>query len=234
MLGFRGGVLQAVAVVVGVAVGGVLQAASPQVAAVDALQRDASRLRRTVESSGAGAIVGEVCRLQDSVGALREKLLAQACAAEIRVVVIECIRAYNCLATSIERDPYVSRNLAVAEAMRCTAGQLERVVQELARYQGPAAHAPRHGTVPHIPEPEWARPEFPPSAWPGDGQRRYRPSYPNHFPSSPWQSHPGEFSLPRGEFETPNLPIEIGGAQRAPQPEVGRVILERILTEMLR
>ncbi len=233
MLGLRGGVV-VIAAAAAMAVGGLVNAASPQVAAVDALHRDASRLRRVVEAYGSGAIVGEVCRLHDSVGRLRDQLHAQACAAEIRVVVVECIRAYNCLANSVERDPYVARNPAVTEAMRCTANQLERVVQELARYQSPATHHPRHSPIPQVPEPEWARPAFPPSAWPGNGHRSYRPNYPTLGPSSPWPIHSDEFSLPRGEFETPNLPIEIGGPRRTPHPEVGHVILERILTEMLR
>jgi hypothetical protein len=238
---------------------GVATAASPQAATAHAFKRDATQLRRALETACSGApVVQTACRLEAAAARLVEKVENPRCHVEVPAVLNECIVVYNSICANVGADYRLASDRVVAEALACTGRRLSATVDAFRRYQHRPAPIPQ--PLPHWNDHYQSGPTFDPREPSLDpraqiprAQSTYRPEYIQlseyGHPSDLGHeiAHPG-FSEPRLPSVPTNIPSGFGqrGYYNRPtpfpvpvsrpghQPRIGQAILEAVLSEVLR
>lgn len=237
-----------VAMLAGLLVSSHAMAASPQVAASQALARDAAKLRKTIELTCTNSLVSRTSyQLESTARLLAEKIERQRCESEVAALVHECIDVYNSLVSYVERDYRLATSPQVVSAMQCTATQLNKTIAALRQYES----RPPQPVVPAVPQPTWSTgrvpvPQVPPFqlGHPPVHREHYVPKQhfePDHAPiqinrQGNYRNHPDSLGyLPHESQQFSGRP-GLGGIQTNPNqpPKIGRMILERVLREALR
>jgi hypothetical protein len=236
------------------AISNLATAASPQVAASQALLRDATRLRKTLEATCSNPAVGRTSfQLESAACLLAEKIERQRCESEVSPLMYECIELYNRLVVYVERDYHLASSPQVVKAMQCTAAQLNKTADALRQYRShPIPHA-----SPTIPRPTWStgRPPMspyslgqPPVDLPAYGDPMSRPHFePDHAPiqinrSGGYQNYPEAHSQYGNQNRELSFHRSHNGDRLHAQPQsspsqppkIGQMILDRVLREALR
>lgn len=122
---------------------GLASAASPQVAAAHAFRRDATQLRRTLESAcGGSPVVRSACELESAAARLVERMEGPRCQVEVPLVLNECIVIYKGIDAHVGADYRLASNPQIAAAVACTGRHLTAVIEALRKYQAAPAPLP--------------------------------------------------------------------------------------------